>query len=203
MGRRFAAPVVALLAGTPAAAPAQAGDAYVVSQEGGVVTRIDVAAGRVAAMIPVGPGPAGIAPGPDGRLYVTHPDHRLISEIDAAAGRVVARLPHAGTPFGIAVAPAGDVLFVGDWVRHEVARLDARTGAPVGAPVPVQDPAGLVLDRAGGRLYVAERDSAASWSSTPARYGSSVSFRRGRAPLPSRSARTKRASTSPTCAAAT
>ena len=70
---------------------------------------------------------------------------------------VVRSFAYKGEPFGIAALPGA--IYVSDWSKHVVARLDATTGALTGT-IPVgSSPAGLAIDLSHRRLYAADRES--------------------------------------------
>ena len=102
--------------------------------------------------------PAGLALSPDGqRLYVAENLGDGLAVIDVASGRVIQRLPTERYPYGVAVAPTGRV-FVSAWGGTTVSVFDPAADGTLGR---VRDlrvarhPSSLLLDRAGGRLFVA------------------------------------------------
>jgi len=71
-----------------------------------------------------------LALSPDGRrLFTTHPEIGQISVINAATGRVERSLSYPGTPFGIAVDADGRHIFVDDWNRDVVSKINVASGA--------------------------------------------------------------------------
>lgn len=150
----FAAAAVAVLG----LLPAQADEALiaVVGQTGGVVRLLPTAGGE-ATQVDIGDLPAGVAVGPDGRtLYVTDPDHGRVTVVDAPTRRITARFPVKGQPFG--VAATDETIYLTDWTRGVLIRLDALTGAEAGETRLGRSPAGIVLDKAGARAFVAVRE---------------------------------------------
>jgi YVTN family beta-propeller protein len=129
----------------------------VVCQSGGAV-RILSSDEEAAGSIEIGDAPAMVAAGPDGRtLYVTHPDRGRVTVVDAVTRRRTAGFPVQGQPFG--AAATDEFLLVTDWSRSMVQRIDVLTGAPGGEVATGKSPAGIVIDRAGARAYVAARES--------------------------------------------
>jgi YVTN family beta-propeller protein len=141
------------------AAPAALADEAVIAvvgQTGGVVRLLPVAGGT-ATYVDVGELPAGVAVGPDGRtLYVTDPDHGRVTVVDAVTRRITARFPVKGQPFG--AAATDEFVYLTDWTRGVVIKLDALTGATVGETKVGKSPAAIVLDKAGARAFVAIRE---------------------------------------------
>lgn len=140
------------------ALPAQAASVFVASQTGAELARIEPGSDVVSAKTSLGPGPAVVAADAHGRLYLSHPDDNAITVVDAARNRVIARLPYRGQAFGLAADPQERSVFVADWSKARVSRLSAETGAVEGVAEVGEDPANLVIDRA-GRLFVADRES--------------------------------------------
>jgi len=150
-----AAGVALLLAATPAAA---APCALVSAQDAGLVDVVDCAARAVTARIAVGALPVGLAVDADGRrLYVTRPEAGAIGVVDLAACRLVGTFDGLGTPF--AVAAAAGRLLVTDWNGDRLVALDPATGRTLAQAATGKAPAGLAVDVARGRVYVAEREA--------------------------------------------
>lgn len=146
------------LAALPQLSSAHADEAtiVVVGQTGGVVRLLPVDGGT-AAYVDVGDLPAGIAVGPDGRtLYVTDPDHGRVTVLDAPTQRITARFPVKGQPFG--AAATDEFLYLTDWTRGVVMKIDVLTGAPAGEMKVGKAPAAIILDKAGERAFVAVRE---------------------------------------------
>lgn len=140
------------------AAPAGAQEATiaVVGQTGGVLRLLPVS-GDQAAAVGIGDLPAGIAVGPDGRtLYVTDPDHGRLTVVDAVTRRITARFPVKGQPFG--AAATDEHVYLTDWTRGVVIKLDALSGASIGETPIGKSPAAITLDKAGARAFVAIRE---------------------------------------------
>lgn len=100
--------------------------------------------------------PSGLACSPDGRrLYVAENLADSLAVVDLASRRVIQRLPTGRYPYGVAVDPDGSV-FVSAWGASWVVSF---AGDPAGL-VPRRrievgrHPSAMVLDHAGGRLYV-------------------------------------------------
>ncbi len=140
------------------ASPAGAAEATiaVVAQNGGTLRLLPAGDGE-AAEIDVGEAPAGVAVAPDGRtLYVTDPDHGRVTVIDAVTRRITARFPVKGQPFG--AAATDEFVFLTDWTRGLVIKLDAMSGAEEGGIKVGKAPAAIVLDASGTRAFVAARE---------------------------------------------
>jgi YVTN family beta-propeller protein len=72
----------------------------------GTVCVVDVEAGRVDKVIPVGKRPWGIGMAPDGTtLYVANGPSDDVSVIDLDAGKEVGRVKVGGGPWGVAIVP--------------------------------------------------------------------------------------------------
>lgn len=130
----------------------------VASQDDGTISEIDPSSDRVVTRISIGQGPANMAASADGReLFTSHPEHAMIGVVDVAGARVARTLAYKGEPFGIA-AGEGNV-YLADWSKNLVVRLDGKTGDVTGT-IPVgKSPACLAIDTAHHRLYVADRES--------------------------------------------
>lgn len=128
----------------------------VVGQTGGVVRMLPLN-GDMASYVDLGDLPAGIAVGPDGRtLYVTDPDHGRVTVVDAVTQRITARFPVKGQPFG--AAATDEFVYLTDWTRGVVIKVDVLTGATLGEMKVGKSPAAIVLDKAGERAFVAVRE---------------------------------------------
>lgn len=153
---RLAAPIVAAALALGPAAQADEALIAVVGQTGGVVRMLPVS-GDKASYVDVGDLPAGVAVGPDGRtLYVTDPDHGRVTVVDAVTRRITARFPVKGQPFG--AAATDEFVYLTDWTRGVLIKIDALTGAEAGETKVGKSPAGVTLDKAGARAFVAVRE---------------------------------------------
>jgi streptogramin lyase len=123
----------------------EGGSLWVTNRRADTVTRIDVATGRTRTL-QAGPGPKDLVPGPDG-AWVSNPSAGALTRA-AADERTARRTPVAGEPRGL--ARTGGVLWVGDFGRSSVLRLDASSGGRAAAPVP--------LDSAPSKLTVHDGD---------------------------------------------
>lgn len=145
----------ALLAFVSPAGATEATIAVVCQTDG--TLRLLPASGGEATEIDVGGAPAGIALAPDGRtLYVTDPDHGRVTAIDAVTRRITARFPVKGQPFG--AAATDEFVYLTDWTRGVVIKLDAMNGAEAGEIKVGKAPAAIVLDRSGAKAFVAARE---------------------------------------------
>lgn len=89
------------------------GTAYVTRAYAGVVDRIDLAARRSVAAIPVGVNPTRIALEPGGkRVCVSNQLSGSVSVIDTATDRVVDEIPVAGDPTSVVVATNRQILYL-------------------------------------------------------------------------------------------
>ncbi|MFC7054122.1 YncE family protein [Hansschlegelia quercus] len=129
----------------------------VVGQTGNVVRLLPLGENKPEA-IEVAELPAGVAVGSDGRtLYVTHPDRGRVTVLDAVTKRTTASFSVKGQPFG--AAATDEFLYVTDWTRSLVLKIDVLTGATLGEIPTGKSPAAIVLSRDGRRAYVAARES--------------------------------------------
>lgn len=134
---------------------------YVASQEGNSVSIVDVGTNQVASRIQVADKPVFIVVSGDGaRGFVTHPDSGKISALDLQARRVTAVYDFPGEPFAAALSADEQSLFVSDWKGNAVVRISTRDGTETGRIAVGEAPAGLTLDAACRRLFVADRGSA-------------------------------------------
>lgn len=165
------------------ASPAGAAEATfaVVDQSGGTLSLLPSSGGE-ATQIDVGGAPAGIALAPDGRtLYVTDPDHGRVTAIDAVTRRITARCPVKGQPFG--AAATDEFVFLTDWTRGLVIKLDAMSGAEAGEIKVGKAPAAIVLDGSGSRAFVAAREDDAVSVVDLKEDGKAQAIKVGRAPF--------------------
>ena len=128
----------------------------------GTVSVVDLAAGREVRQITVGLHPCGLAATPDRRyLAVTNANSDSVSVIDTGDDRVVEtidvrpdeKLLFGSTPNAVAIGGDGKTLYVSNGANNAVAVIDlAPPHSRLRGCLPVGwYPAGLVLDRAGGR----------------------------------------------------
>ncbi|MDO5704389.1 MAG: YncE family protein [Paracoccus sp. (in: a-proteobacteria)] len=134
-----------------------AGDlGFITSQNAGVVSVIDLGAGRVLAETPVGGGPAAVTYDPaTRRAYVIAAETGVLTVLDES-GRplAVARLGEGA--FGIAPTGNGG-LFVTDWYGGRLMRLDAALH-PVWDSATGAAPAGVAVSADGALVATADRD---------------------------------------------
>jgi YVTN family beta-propeller protein len=129
----------------------------VVGQTGNVVRLLPLGEDKPEA-VEVAELPAGVAVGPDGRtLYVTHPDRGRVTVLDAVTKRITASFSVKGQPFG--AAATDEFLYVTDWTRSLVLKIDVLTGATLAESPTGKSPAAIVLSHDGHRAYVAARES--------------------------------------------
>src|SRR5690606_31208973 len=94
----------------------------------------------------------------DGRRgYVTHPDSEKISVLNLADKRVERVYDFPGEPFAVALSADEQSLFVSDWKGNSLVRISIRDGKETGRIAVGNAPAGLTLDSACKRLFVADR----------------------------------------------
>lgn len=147
------------LSGAHGIAIVPGGHGYVSSGRAGTVTVFDPATHATIGTIPAGKDANAIVFDPaTRRLLVMNDDDASITVIDATSDQVVAtiRLPPGEGLQGAAADGAGHV-YVNHSAGHDVLRIDT-AAARVDATWPLQDcdrPAGLALDAASGRLFVA------------------------------------------------
>lgn len=145
------------------AAPlARAQEALVTAQLAGQVAVVDLAAGKVAATIPVDGAPAGIALSPDrGTAYVTRPEAHALAVIDVAAREVRQSLTLPGGPLGIGVNPRSGHVYVADWYAERVFVLEpSPEGLRASGEIAVgKSPSGIAVTPDGRTLLVANREA--------------------------------------------
>ncbi|WP_431310998.1 beta-propeller fold lactonase family protein [Methylobacterium nigriterrae] len=145
-----------------AALPAFAAEAVVTVQGDNAVEILDLAAGTVAARIPVPGSPAGVALSPDRRTaYVTRPDGPGLAILDIDARKVTGTLPLPGGPLGIACNPASGTVYVADWYGKRLFVLTPKDGTlvPDGEIAVGASPSGIAVSLDGATLLVANREA--------------------------------------------
>ncbi|WP_161495268.1 YncE family protein [Advenella sp. S44] len=134
---------------------------YVASQDGNSVSIVDVDTNQVVSRIQVADKPVFIAVTRDGkRGFVTHPDSGKISALDLQGKHVSAVYDFPGEPFAAVLSADEQSLFVSDWKGNAVVRISTHDGIETGRIAVGDAPAGLTLDAACQRLFVADRGSA-------------------------------------------
>ncbi|MGX9937548.1 YncE family protein [Advenella kashmirensis] len=134
---------------------------YLASQDGNTVSIVDVDTNEVQVRVEVPEKPVFIAVSRDGRRgYVTHPDSAKISVVNLADERVEAVYDFLGEPFAVALSADEQSLFVSDWKGNALVRISTQDGTETGRIAVGQAPAGLTLDAACERIFVADRGSA-------------------------------------------
>ncbi|RMF71272.1 MAG: YncE family protein [Alphaproteobacteria bacterium] len=136
--------------------------AYVTSLGDGVVSVIDVAAGRLMRTVPSGRQAEGVALTPDGQeLWVTNRGEDTVTVFRLPDFAALARFPSPGMPIRVAFSPDGRLAAISHARAGTVAlidrvqrkRLALLTFASTTAPAPF--PVGLLFHPDGKRLYVA------------------------------------------------
>jgi YVTN family beta-propeller protein len=151
--------------GPSGSAPPVRVDARNIASEGSLSV-VDLAAGREIRQIPVGLHPCGLAATPDGHyVLVANANSDSVSVIDARAARVVEtigvrpdeKLLFGSAPNALTVSPDGATLYVSNGGNNALAVIQlAPAHSRLLGCLPVGwYPAGLALDAARGRLYVA------------------------------------------------
>jgi YVTN family beta-propeller protein len=109
----------------------------------GTVSQINVAAGKVVQLIPVGNLPVAIASGPSG-VWVANEGDDTVDQINPLTGAVTRKgMPVGGRPDGIAVGP--DAVWVANSEDGTVSRIDPATG-DVSGPISVgSGPSGIAV----------------------------------------------------------
>ncbi len=137
------------------------------------VALFDKRTGDLAAVLPVGRGPAGFAIDPERlRAYVAVSGDDAVAVLDLLEGRVRERvvLRAGDSPRDAALTPNGRTLVVANAGSDTVSFVDPLAAIEI-ERVPVQGrPASLLMDRDGRRVFVlAERSSVVTVLSVPAR----------------------------------
>ncbi len=109
-----------------------------VTNPGGRVHVVDLAANTVTETIPVGQTPTSVAVAPDGtRAYVTNRDTNTLSVIDTATNTVSSTVPVGASPRSVAISPNGSKIYVNAYLDDKVSVLDAATNTVTGT-IPVE-----------------------------------------------------------------
>jgi YVTN family beta-propeller protein len=126
------------------------------SEETASAAVVDLDAGRVAARVELGAGPAGVTAAPDGRVVAIAGAHGL-ELLDPVAGRVVARVPTCARPRSVVFTPDGALALAACEEGAAIAVIDATARAPAGEVALPEGsrPAALALAADGRRLFVA------------------------------------------------
>ncbi len=106
--------------------------AFVTSLRSGVVTRIDLAAGKVVGDVATGKGAEGLAMTPDGReVWVANREANTIAVVDAKAAKVVATIKAGSFPIRVSITPDGKRALVTFTGSGDVGVFDVATRAEV------------------------------------------------------------------------
>ena len=128
--------------------------AYVGNFKDNTVSVIDLELNRVAATIPVPPGPHGMVITPDNRwLYVANDGTSTISVIDTSTDKLVKNIEVGKNPHGVAVTRDGKYVLVGVYDTDSVAFIDTATRKVVGS-VAVGKPHNIAIHPNGQVAYV-------------------------------------------------
>ena len=121
------------------------------------VAVIDVAARKVARVLPSGPDPEALDLSPDGKLlYVSNEESAELTAVDIPSGAIVGRVGVGREPEGVTVRPDGKVVFVTAEMGNEVTVVDAATLAVV-AHVPTGPrPRSIVFTTDGATAFVTD-----------------------------------------------
>lgn len=138
--------------------PATSGDlAFVTSQNGNMLSVVDLDQAQVVASTEIAGAPAPVAYAPaQRRAYVISADTGRLHVIDETA-QVLAQADLGAGAFGIAAAPEGGV-FVTDWYDGMLTRLDADL-QPVWQSRTGSAPAGVAVSGDGSLVATADRDA--------------------------------------------
>jgi YVTN family beta-propeller protein len=125
------------------------------SEETASAAVVDLEAGRIAARVGVGAGPAGVTAAPDGGLVAIAGAHSL-ELVDPVAGRVVGRVRTCARPRAAVFTPDGALAFAACEEGAAVAVVDTVARAPAGEiALPAGSrPLALALAPDGRRLFV-------------------------------------------------
>ncbi len=106
--------------------------AYVTSLRQGLVSVIDLPAGKVLADVPTGKGAEGLDVTPDGReVWVVNREANTISVVDAKTGKVVSTIKAGSFPIRVRITPDGKRALVSFTGSGDVGVFDVATRAEV------------------------------------------------------------------------
>jgi YVTN family beta-propeller protein len=132
--------------------------AYVGNFKDNTVSVIDTQAKKVAATIPIPPGPHGMALTPDGRaLYVSSDGASTVSLIDTSGDRLKQNIEVGRAPHGLSVTPDGSLVLVAVYGEDRVALIDTATNQ-VAARIAVAKPHNIAIRSDGRTAYVASQE---------------------------------------------
>jgi large repetitive protein len=133
-----------------------AGRLWVVNQDNNSVSVFDLTSNTGLAQVPVGNAPRAVAIAPDGRIWVTNKKSATISVIDPVSLSVsqTVNLPYGSQPYGIVFPPGAGSAYVALEAAGRVLRLDAVSGAELGAASVGPSARHLSISADGTRLYV-------------------------------------------------
>lgn len=132
------------------------GRLWVVNQDNDSVTVFDAVTRARLGEIAVGAAPRTLAIAPDGRVWVSNKAAATISVINPDTLAVVqtVNLPFASQPYGIAFAPTGGFAFVVLEASAALFKLNASTGAQVGAVAVGLNPRHVAVNADGSQVFV-------------------------------------------------
>ena len=158
--KRVAAAAALFLSLNCCARPQPSTDTVFVSNEGGYVTLVDGATGRIEGKLATGPRPRGMAFSPDGKtIYVAASDANRIEAWDVHAHDRLALYNSGSDPERFAVSPDGSTLYIASEDHSAVTFLDLKTNS-IRREVKVgPEPEGVAVSP-DGRLVVATSETA-------------------------------------------
>ena len=131
---------------------------FVANEDAAQTSVLDVASGDIKARIPVGKEPEGVRVSPNGQwVLVTNESDNAVSVIDARTFKVLRSVTVGHRPRDAAFTPDSRMAYVSGEMDASVYRMSVPDGSSVERLLELRKearPMAVVLDPAGGRLYI-------------------------------------------------
>jgi YVTN family beta-propeller protein len=131
---------------------------YASNEDAGGLSIVDLTSGKVVTTLPTGEEPEGVTLSPDGKfVYVTSENDGVVSVVDTAAAKVVKTIKVGRRPRSVEFLPDASRAFVTNENDGTVSVIDAVRQEAVSTILLGESsvkPMGLVINKAGSRLYV-------------------------------------------------
>ena len=130
---------------------------YVSNEDISGLSLVDLASGKLVTTLPVGEEPEGVTLSPDGRfVYVTCENDGIVSVVDTSAGKVVKTIKVGRRPRSVEFLPDSSRAYVTNENDGTVSVVDAIRQEPLSTILLGEGikPMGLVINKAGSKLYV-------------------------------------------------